>query len=798
MDYDDSDSDDDTKLQIVESSAGGGGSGGRTLVRSLSAVESVREDYQMGTSTASDAVESLLLLGQGPVLNDQQESKNIKVNGNQRLKGFKYSNSVDQRMMVNYYQRMRERNNEASKRCRLKRRIKQDTLEKTRMMLENYQDVLKNRVSKLHKIKEILNDACRSNDKEDCLSFCNLIKNTQREMPDYGQFSNQQLLKKSRFMRETNLEELVGAQAPDLSELPPLKRGPRKVDNDIGFSINTDILIKPESPGGALDLSAGSKTQNHSKTVNLIKIGSNGPLRTEALAKADSKPRVSPVTYVSPNYVALAPKATNNPLQLPGRTVIVDNPKPGLPSNLIPIIQNGSSSKPGLEKTKSTISFGNINGTTTILLTPLGGPSTVLNLPLTPAPPCQLSPARITPNSPPQSSNPPLEIIMTKPDPELIIKSEPEVNIVEMEAEESPSSSCIKTEQPEMSEDPTVCCAAVLSGKEDPLSCSSSLLDLNSLTHTLDLVSLEQRSAGDLTAAEKNIIKSRLGIAFWKAEETASFICSFHRGKLLEDSNMQNCSICNKRRSRKLDYYIITYRMAVEFYMTNGQFLSIGQLVCSGCKVRSLKGLDFSNSRIIPEVGHPLNGGDLALPIKKEAEEEVEVRTEECPAKIQLLTRDLSVHRDVVLPAVSSAQGKLATIQPIQPLPQRPQARIVATSSLNLASASASQQTAKNNSDGSKSRQDLHTALTALNPDFRPLGFTITSLSSCSEGVMRDSLAATKAAITTILTSIAPGQEASLWNFVKPQLDKMYPDDIAQCNGQKVAQLTFIHFCVIS
>ena len=470
-------------------------------------------------------------------------------------------------MMVNYYQRMRERNNEASKRCRLKRRIKQDTLEKTRMMLENYQDVLKNRVSKLHKIKEILNDACRSNDKEDCLSYCNLIKNTQREMPDCREFSNYQLVKKSRFMRETNLEELVGAQAPDLSELPPLKRGPRKVDNDIGFSINTDILIKPDSPGCALDLSAGStKTQNHSKTVNLIKIGSSGPARPDSVAKSDSKPKLSPATYVTPNYVALAPKATNNPVQLPARTVIVDNPKPGLPSNVIPILQNGPSSKPGGEnKSKSTISFGNINGTTTILLTPLGGPSTILNLPLNPAPAAPLqpaSPARITPDSPPQSSNP-LEIIMTKPDPELIIKSEPEVNIVEMETEESP---CIKTEEPEQEvvEDPTMCCAAVISGKEDPLSCSEELVDLNSLTQTLDLVTMEQRSAGELTAAEKYIIKSRLGIAFWKAEETASFICSFHREKMLEESNMQNCSVCNKRRSKKLDYYIITYRYTIE------------------------------------------------------------------------------------------------------------------------------------------------------------------------------------------------------------------------------------------
>ena len=87
MDYDDTDSDDDTKLQIVESSTPGlaasTNSGQaripRTLVRSLSAVESVREDYQLGTSTASDAVESLLLLGQGPVLNEGQETQVSKM-----------------------------------------------------------------------------------------------------------------------------------------------------------------------------------------------------------------------------------------------------------------------------------------------------------------------------------------------------------------------------------------------------------------------------------------------------------------------------------------------------------------------------------------------------------------------------------------------------------------------------------------------------------------------------------------------------------------------------------------------
>ena len=64
--------------------------------------------------------------------------------------------------MVNYYQKMRERNNEASKRCRLKRRIKQDSLDKTKILLESHREALSHRVAKLHKIKNILNDVCRS------------------------------------------------------------------------------------------------------------------------------------------------------------------------------------------------------------------------------------------------------------------------------------------------------------------------------------------------------------------------------------------------------------------------------------------------------------------------------------------------------------------------------------------------------------------------------------------------------------------------------------------------------------
>ena len=76
----------------------------------------------------------------------------------------------------------------------------------------------------------------------------------------------------------------------------------------------------------------------------------------------------------------------------------------------------------------------------------------------------------------------------------------------------------------------------------------------------LDLVTMEPKLAGELTAAEKYIIKSRLEMAFWKAEEGASVICSAHRAKIVQATNLQACSVCGKKRSKKVDMYIITYR----------------------------------------------------------------------------------------------------------------------------------------------------------------------------------------------------------------------------------------------
>ena len=101
--------------------------------------------------------------------------------------------------------------------------------------------------------------------------------------------------------------------------------------------------------------------------------------------------------------------------------------------------------------------------------------------------------------------------------------------------------------------------------------------------------------------------------------------------------------------------------MAVEFYMTNGRFLAIGLLACSNCKIKSLKGLDFSNSYILPESGHPLHplppapspALEAELPIKREPDERVDMLQGK-----RLLTRENPVHREVILPPTNANQGR--------------------------------------------------------------------------------------------------------------------------------------------
>merc|ERR1711915_849503 len=127
--------------------------------------------------------------------------------------------------------------------------------------------------------------------------------------------------------------------------------------------------------------------------------------------------------------------------------------------------------------------------------TPLGNtslPSTIFNLPLPTTSNAVLTPEKST------SSATVMEVV-SKADPDMIIKSEPDISIVEIDTELETTEREVKTESEEMSidKDPTMSCAAVLSGKEFAHTCSKELLDLNSLTQTLDLVTLEPKKAGD-------------------------------------------------------------------------------------------------------------------------------------------------------------------------------------------------------------------------------------------------------------------------------------------------------------
>merc|ERR1711978_420345 len=161
--------------------------------------------------------------------------------------------------------------------------------------------------------------------------------------------------------------------------------------------------------------------------------------------------------------------------------------------------------------------------------------------------------------------------------------------------------------------------------------------------------------------------------------------------------------------------------------------------------------------------------------------------------------------REVVLQPVPSTQGKLATIQPLPPRPQ-PHNLLSISSVMQQGAASLAatsilpnmnrQQVARlaSTSEGADQQQGgalqkLHAALALSNPAYKPPGFTITSLSECSEGVLQDAINATETAVSTILSAIAPGQEEALRQHVSRSLQTKFSSSRSQAilDGQVAA-----------
>jgi hypothetical protein len=130
-------------------------------------------------------------------------------------------------------------------------------------------------------------------------------------------------------------------------------------------------------------------------------------------------------------------------------------------------------------------------------------------------------------------------------------------------------------------------------------SCSGPLVALNQLNSTLDLKTMQPSAPGAHTCAEKYIIMSKLHIQYWQADEKPSWICSKHRPSIVNSTDNKTCYLCNKNKKGMGPMHIISYRVGLEYYMTQGKFLDIGRAVCQNCRVKTLKGFDFSEALII-------------------------------------------------------------------------------------------------------------------------------------------------------------------------------------------------------
>merc|ERR1719323_728025 len=144
----------------------------------------------------------------------------------------------------------------------------------------------------------------------------------------------------------------------------------------------------------------------------------------------------------------------------------------------LPILPGGASSAQILPILSSAVQVGNsggggtialppFSGTNTIILTPLGQPglpTTVFSLPSS--------------SSSSSSSSPTVSLAIAAPKVELpvMIKSEPDLSIVEMADQDQQVE--VKEEAMELTDPTTSCCAS--SSTEGP--CSQELVDVNSLT----------------------------------------------------------------------------------------------------------------------------------------------------------------------------------------------------------------------------------------------------------------------------------------------------------------------------
>ncbi len=235
--------------------------------------------------------------------------------------------------------------------------------------------------------------------------------------------------------------------------------------------------------------------------------------------------------------------------------------------------------------------------------------------------------------------------------------------------------------------------------------------------------------------------------------------------------------------------------MSLENYTTTGKILPIGLLVCSHCKEKHLKGVDFSNSQVIGPSDVPIESPGVSIPerlgsyspsfcpLKTESshsnEDEAKVTIQPVPraqlhaikgVKLFLMLRMLALLILLSVQPLSSAASSSGSRLPLQvyaPVavaaaveagngdvrpPDQYQQQASPTTPVPSSSTSPPVQNSGENIFTKISR--LNDALQAINPSYKPIGFSITSIESCSQSVLEDATNATETAISTLLSVI--------------------------------------------
>ena len=348
---------------------------------------------------------------------------------------------------------MRERNNEASKRCRLKRRLKAESLEGQLNLLSMTNKMLKQRIAKMETISGAIKDGINQIQTSscNCLQTVAAVQQVNRDCKDAADMSNADLLKTSKSYRDQNPELL----------LPPSS-------SDDDFSADLSSTNSPAPPPPTCGPTAHPAT---SFSGFLVKMNS------------------APVLTKIPASMSMS--------------------VPGTPTNI--------PSNPVYPRAKTALDI--INDT---IIKSLGSsPST--SYPSSPSP-VPLNLVKIFPSQPASqmfarhASHGP----MSGNSPQLIVAPTTSLNVDIVKRE--PESTTTTTISSNGVDPVDSCVAAATDGR-----CRGPLHNVNKLTSYLNAVTGYPVSTDDGSSAmERAIIKSRLRIPFWKADEvTLIYLLSF-------------------------------------------------------------------------------------------------------------------------------------------------------------------------------------------------------------------------------------------------------------------------------